>query len=247
MIDVLAAISLTALFAVSCGLLLTSAPVDARERSRIAGVTVGWFLLVAVLGGLGLFTTSGLGAPAIGTAVLVPVALLVFAARRSSTARRALFGVPLTLLVALNAGRLLGIFFLLLHDAGRLPPTFATTAGWGDIAVAILAIPLAAAIHYRVNGWLALTLAWNLIGFVDLLTAVALGVGSAPGSPVRFIFEHPNSNTVASLPWVLIPGVLVPLYLVSHLAIFARLAALWPASSASTASRLIRVYLGTQR
>ena len=237
MIDVLGAISLTALFAVCCGFLVTAAPVDARERSRIAAVAAGWFFLIAVLGGFGVFKTNGLGTPAIGAAVLIPVALLVFVARRSSTARRVLFGLPLTLLVALNAGRLLGIFFLLLHDAGRLPPTFATTAGWGDIAVAIAAIPLAAAIHYRVKGWFALTLAWNVIGFVDLLTAVTLGVGSAPGSPVRFIFENPNSVTVASLPWVLIPAVLVPLYLVSHLAIFARLAALRPASTEPSIDR----------
>ena len=33
-------------------------------------------------------------------------------------------------------------------------------------------------------------------------------------------------STIASLPWVVIPGVLVPLYLMTHLAIFAQLARL---------------------
>lgn len=66
-------------------------------------------------------------------------------------------------------------------------------------------------------------MAWNVLGFVDLLTAVTLGVGSAPNSPVRFIFESPNSGAIGSLPWLLIPGVLVPLYLLTHVAIFAQL------------------------
>jgi hypothetical protein len=69
-----------------------------------------------------------------------------------------------------------------------------------------------------------LTLAWNLFGFVDLLTAVTLGVGSASDSPARFIFESPSSDAVGFLPWLLIPGLLVPMYLLTHLMIFAQLA-----------------------
>jgi hypothetical protein len=62
-----------------------------------------------------------------------------------------------------------------------------------------------------------------VLGFADLVTAVTLGIGSAPDSPVRFIYETPNSGAVASLPWVLIPAVLVPVYLITHLAIFVQL------------------------
>jgi hypothetical protein len=108
---------------------------------------------------------------------------------------------------------------------GRLPPTFATYAGWGDIGVAVLAVPLAWAVHARVAGWRALTLAWNTLGLLDLLVAVTLGVGSATASPLRFIHESPESSTMATLPWVLVPGFLVPVYVLTHLAIFAQLAA----------------------
>jgi hypothetical protein len=81
----------------------------------------------------------------------------------------------------------LGMFFVLLFDAGRLPPTFALTAGWGDIAVAAAAVPLAWAIRHQASRWRPLTFASNILGFADLVTAVTLGVGSAPNSPVRFI------------------------------------------------------------
>jgi hypothetical protein len=128
-------------------------------------------------------------------------------------------------LVGIHASRLLGVFFLVLLAAGRLPPTFANAAGWGDIAVGALSLPLAWAVSRRVRRWQILTLLWNVLGFADLVTAVTLGIGSATGSPLRFIYESPESATIASLPWILIPGVLVPLYLMTHVAIFAQLRA----------------------
>jgi hypothetical protein len=63
-----------------------------------------------------------------------------------------------------------------------------------------------------------------VIGVADLLIAVTLGVGSAADSPFRFIYEPVESGgTMAALPWTLIPAFLVPLYLLIHIAIFARL------------------------
>jgi hypothetical protein len=164
------------------------------------------------------------GTPAIGIAVLAPVALLIVAAARSTAVRTAALGIPLAVLVAIHAQRLLGVVFLLLLDDGRLTPTFALTAGWGDIAIGAAALPVAWAIHRHVTGWRAIALVWNVAGFADLVTAVTLGVGSAPGSPIRFIFESSSSNAIVSLPWVLIPAVLVPLYLITHIAIFVQLA-----------------------
>ncbi len=111
----------------------------------------------------------------------------------------------------------------MLYAAGRLAPTFALAAGWGDIAVATAAPLVAWAIHRRAAGWRGLALAWNTLGFADLVTAVTLGVGSAAGSPIRFIHEAAGSNIMSSLPWMLIPGFMVPLYLLMHLAIFDRL------------------------
>jgi hypothetical protein len=127
-------------------------------------------------------------------------------------------------MVAVQAGRLLGAFFLLLHADGRLPWTFAAGAGWGDITIAALAVPLAWAVHRRTAGWWTATLIWNALGFLDLVGAVTLGIGSAPGSPLQFLNEHPDSGTMGTLPWLLVPGFLVPIYLLLHLAVFARLA-----------------------
>jgi hypothetical protein len=224
MIDIIGGISLTALFGLCAAFLITAIPVDTATRWRMATAAVIWFACIGCFAALGGFSANTIGTMAMGMTILTPIALFVFAASRWPKVRNAALQTSLAVLVAIHTGRILGVFFLFLLEAGRLPPTFALTAGWGDIGVALAALPLAWAIQHQVAGWRVLTLVWNLFGFADLVTAVTLGVGSAPDSPARFIFESPNSGAVATLPWVLIPALLVPLYLMTHLAIFAQLA-----------------------
>jgi hypothetical protein len=223
MIDVIGAISLTAIFGLCWAVLFGVAPVEKASRMKLSFLALAWFAAVAILGAAGAFSAAAIGTPAIGLAVLMPVVIFLSSVARSPAVRSVALHTPLPALVGIHAARVLGIFFVLLFEAGRLPPTFALTAGWGDVAVAVAALPVAWAIRHQINGWRPLTFAWNLLGFADLITAVTLGVGSAPDSPVRFIYETPNSGAVAALPWVLIPGVLVPMYLITHLAIFAQL------------------------
>lgn len=225
MLDVVGAITLCTLALVTPGVLVLSSPVQALTRRRLAAGAVLWLALVTGLAAAGVFADAGLGTPAIGMAVLAPVLVLAAGAWIAPPLRRLALEVPAAALVAVNAGRLLGVFFLLLLADGRLPRTFATSAGWGDIAVGALALPLAWLVHRRATGWQGLLLGWNALGFVDLVVAVTLGVGSAPAMPLRFIFEEPGSGLMGLLPWLLIPGFLVPVYLVTHLALFAQLAA----------------------
>ena len=222
MIDIIGAITLTATFCVAAAILIIATPVSTPTRAKLAAIVMGWFASAGTLAAWGLFASAKIGTPAIGTAIVTPVVASLVVAARSSRVRQLAFQIPLATLVVIHVGRLLGVFFLLLFDAGRLPPTFALTAGWGDIVVGAAALPLAWAIRHELAGWQVLTFIWNLLGFADLVTAVTLGVGSAPNSPVRFIFESPNSGAIASLPWVLIPAVLVPAYLLTHVVIFAQ-------------------------
>lgn len=221
MLDVIGIFLLTALAVI---LAVTLVPrLDGHGVTR-ARVTIGlgaWFLIAALLGATGAFASPALPVGvAVGIAVLAPVIL-----GGGLVARTRGHGIPLTTLVGVHVGRLLGVAFLLLYAAGRLPATLAHSAGWGDITVGALAIPVVWAIRRRAAGWRWITAAWNLLGTADLLIAVTLGVGSAPGSPVRFNFEAPGSGAIVHFPWVLIPAFFVPLFLLTHIAIFANLAA----------------------
>ena len=54
-----------------------------------------------------------------------------------------MLAIPLPALVAVNAIRILGVIFVMLHAAGKLPAPFAPSAGWGDIFVGVTALPVA--------------------------------------------------------------------------------------------------------
>lgn len=221
MLDVLGTILLIALAAIFVATLVPRREGHGVTRARLAIALSAWFIVAASLGLAGAFASSRLPAGvAVGMAVLVPVIALA-----GRVARAQGHGIPLATLVALNSGRVFGVAFLMLYSAGRLPFTFAHSAGWGDIATGLLAIPVAWAIQRQVTGWRWFTGAWNVLGMADLLIAVTLGVGSAPGSLIRFNFESPGSAAIVTFPWVLVPAFFVPLYLLMHVAIFAGLVA----------------------
>ena len=221
MLDILGTILLAALAVVLVTVLVPAGERRGAKRTRLAVGIGAWFLVAAVLGATGAFASTVLPVGfAVGIAVFAPV----IAGFGLVTRTRGL-GIPLTTLVAVHMGRILGASFLLLHWAGRLPSTFAHSAGWGDITTSLVAIPVVWAIKNQVAGWRWIAGAWNLLGLADLLAAVTLGVGSAPGSMVRFIFEAPGAGAIATFPWVLVPAFFVPLYLLTHIAIFAELAA----------------------
>ncbi len=130
--------------------------------------------------------------------------------------------MPLWLLVGMHAVRVLGISFIILYAAGRLPASFAPVAGWGDIFVGATAIPVAWLVYRATTNVRSIVWTWNVIGFADLIAAVTLGAISSPG-PLRLIFAEPSSGIMITLPWLLIPGFLVPLLITIHIAIFVRL------------------------
>ena len=226
MFDLLGAIALTAGAAIVIATLAASAPAEPPARRAIAAGLAAWFALIVLLGAAGFFdAVRGIGTPGLGIAVALPVLALAAAGLGSAPVNAALRAIPLAPLIGANAVRVLGVFFVLLYAGGRLPAPFALMAGWGDIAVGIAALPVAWAVGAARPGWRPLALAWNVLGFLDLVDAIALGVTSAEGSPIRLVFGEPNSAIMTGLPWVLIPAFLVPLLMVTHLAVFHRLLA----------------------
>ena len=134
-----------------------------------------------------------------------------------------MLAIPLPALVAVNAIRILGVIFLVLQASGKLPAPFAPSAGWGDIFVGVTAPPVAWAMLRFGSRARALALIWNTIGIADLVNAVALGALSAPG-PLQVFTGPPSSAPMTTLPWLLIPGFLVPCLMFLHIVIFYRLA-----------------------
>ncbi len=158
-----------------------------------------------------------------GIAVALPIAVLCIVVARVHSLREGFSRVPLWLLAGVHTVRVLGIMFVILYAAGRLPAPFAPVAGWGDIFVGATALPVAWFAYRQSTNARPILWIWNVIGLVDLIAAVGLGVISSPG-PERLIFAEPSSAIMTTLPWLLIPGFLVPLLFAVHIGTFVRLA-----------------------
>jgi hypothetical protein len=223
-IDLIGSVELTASAAIMIAALSIGFGSTAVVRIRIAAWLAAWFVVVVILAATrALYYQHGLGAPGLGIAVALPIAVLCIAVARTQVLRAEFHRVPLWLLVGVHVVRLLGISFIILYTAGRLPAPFAPSAGWGDIFVGATALPVAWLAYRRPTNVRPMLWIWNIVGLVDLIAAVGLGVISSPG-PQRLIFAEPSSAIMATLPWLLIPGFLVPLLFAVHIGIFIRLA-----------------------
>lgn len=222
-LDLLSAIELTACAAGAIAALAVGFGENTGARLRIASGLALWFMFVTIMALTEVLTYQhGVGVPGLGVAVILPIVILSVTVLRSPSLRRALQTIPLSLLIGVNVIRAFGVTFLILYAAGRLPAPFAPVAGWGDIVVGLAAGPVAW-LTYRWGAAARPTVwVWNTFGLLDLIVAVGLGATSSPG-PLQLIFTEPGSAIMTTLPWLLIPGFLVPLLASTHLAVFYRL------------------------
>jgi hypothetical protein len=225
MFETLSAIALTVGASIVAAFLSHALARTALGRLTVAGVLAGWFALVLAIGATGALSPGdGTGVPGLGLTVAAPVAALTFAFFAIRSIRDAMLAIPLPALVAVNAIRILGVIFVALYSAGKLPAPFAPSAGWGDIFAGVTALPVAWAMLAFGSRARPLALLWNTIGIADLVNAVALGALSAPG-PLQVFLGPPTSALMTTLPWLIIPGFLVPSLMFIHVVIFYRMLA----------------------
>lgn len=223
MLDVIAGIAFGAMFAADVMVLVGLMDVRLTSKVGVSAIAAAWIAAIIAGAAMGGFRPGLLGpvpTPVLAFGVLVAGSVVAWVAWPAF--RYALLSVPLGALVGINVFRIGGVFFLLLFADGRLSAPFAPSAGWGDIITGIAAVPIAAiaASHRHVpRGILA---AWNAFGALDLVVAVTLAFLSAPGTPFR-VFMGPGTAAMTTLPWILVATFLVPLYLLTHFTIAARL------------------------
>jgi hypothetical protein len=197
---------------------MTSSTVTPMHPPRGALLVAAAWLGLAILAGA---TGALIRLPFPGTQLIIftLVGATIGAALSVPALRAWVEALPLRALIGINAARFVGISFLVLAARGRLAPVFAARAGWGDIAVAIVALILVAAGDPRTRLHRGIVHVWNAVGALDLVVAVATATA------VTLRGSVPGIAPLLSLPLVVVPTFFVPLFVANHVMIFLRLRA----------------------
>jgi hypothetical protein len=208
----------TILLGLWVGLARTS--LDRRSRLAtwlaLAVPFTAWLALVWWLAVDGVFRTRpGAGIPALPLAIFLPLLVGIPVLLRSRRVGQILDATPPPWLVGLQVYRIFGSAFLVAWAQGNLAGTFALPAGIGDVAVGLLALPVAAYLHSGARGGRAAAVAWNVLGILDLVNAVTIGTLSTPG-PLQLIVPDPPNLLLGTYPTVMVPAFAVPSSILLH-------------------------------
>ena len=141
-------------------------------------------------------------------------ALLIVAYFRIIAVRRWVDALDLRTLVLLHVIRFAGIYLLILYRRGELPRDYAVPGGMTDILIATMALPVAFAPLDEGPRRRAIVI-WNVVGFVAILLTL--------GTVIRINLANPAAlAALTRLPLSLLPTLLVPLLLATHVVIFNR-------------------------
>ena len=180
-------------------------------RLSLAPILAGWFAL-----GLALALAKVIGGrpPLAAIALTVQVGGGVAAYRLVPSLRAAVDALDLRVLILFHTVRApIGAAFLVLMTRGMLAPTFAMRGGIGDLVAGLLALVAAGFVARR-----RLVLAWNAYGLLDIAVTVATA------QKLALIDHDPLMLGAFEIwPFGLLPFFVVPLVVLTHLAIFVRL------------------------
>ena len=182
---------------------------NAAYKKALAAIVVAWFAFALTGGALHLFRTDAqrLGV-AVAIAASTPILLFAIWFAASKRFREITTSASARTLTALETFRVVGLTFVLLYLAGHLPGIFALPAGLGDMAIGATA-PLIAARFAKPEHRTGF-IVWQLLGMLDLVTAVTLG------TTATFLRPGSDMTLMTVLPLSLIPTFFVPLYLMFH-------------------------------
>ena len=175
-----------------------------------------WVIGIIVLAASGALAANNLLMPAL---IFIPVAGFALAWRTNPTFRSTVLSLDTGMLVILHSWRMLGLGFLFLYAHDVLPGLFAWLAGLGDAMAAAGATLIGIKLLRGSEVSKQALLRWNSLGLLDFLIAVT--VGTALRSDL--LGSGITTDQLAFLPLSLVPTLVVPFYMITHLIIFLQL------------------------
>ena len=188
-----------------------------RLSARGRALLTGWLVVLGLLAGAGVFLRQGRVQPYFLAAGLLPtIAGVAFVTSRAGAPVLAQTS-PATLIGLQSFRIVVELVLWALALQGRLSPLLTFEGRNFDALVGLTALPMAWLCVGR-RAWPPTVAAvWNVAGIVILVSTVLHFVLSAP-TPFQRIHAEPATTIVATLPYIWLPGFLVPLAWTLHVA-----------------------------
>jgi hypothetical protein len=210
--------TITVLYGLSKALNKTSWS-KSKKLSLFFGITfsmAAWTVLLTVLSYSGFFNDFSKLPPRPALAILIPLPFVLGFAF-SKTGTQLLQQVPSQWLVMMQSFRIfveLLLWFAFL--AGKLPVQMSFEGRNYDVLTGILALPAGYLLLKKKTYSSAIIVVFNIAGILLLLNILIIAVLSMP-TPFRYFMNEPSNIVVAQFPFILLPGVLVPLAYTLHI------------------------------
>jgi hypothetical protein len=185
------------------------------QTARVAAISgivlLAWLVGTGILAWRGFYLPPVSGPPPVGVQLTVALIGMALALMWSPSLRSVLTNQKN--LVRLNVWRLVGAVFVTLMFTDQVPALWALPAGLGDVAIGATAFWVAGRLDEP--GGARRAVAFNLLGLLDLVVAVGLGMTVSPG-PTQLFQLTPSGEVLTHFPLVLVPTFLVPLAVMVH-------------------------------
>jgi len=192
-----------------------------RKKRRIflivpSGIFI-WLVLLAMLSFNDFFQDFQSLPPRILLAVAPPF-ILILVSIFSGSLDKLLLKIRPWWLINLQTFRVVVEIILWLLFINELIPVQMSFEGWNfDVLVGLTAIPVSYLCFKRRKFFYNPVIAWNIVGLILLFNIIIISSISTP-SPLRVFVNEPSNTIVAYYPFIWLPGFVVPMALLLHLA-----------------------------
>ena len=199
---------------------LQKTSLEKGKRQRILFVTsfviLVWVCVLSVLAYKDFFSDFSKMPPKVLLALLLPLPFVLLLAF-SKKGTKFLQQVPPQWLVLMQSFRIiveLLLWFAFL--ANRLPIQMTFEGGNFDVFSGLLALPVGYCLLKKKMIAPKFAVVFNVAGILLLLNILIIAVLSMP-TPFRYFMNEPSNTIVATFPFILLPGLLVPIAYSFHI------------------------------
>ena len=182
-------------------------------------LAVLWIIVTTILGTLGYYEYNrDVFHLMIIVTVVTPTIIFGLLFMVFSNFRKWTQSLNIAMLTLPHAWRTIGYLFLVQWFYGLLPAGFAAPAGFGDFIVGIAAPFVAVAVWLQWKYAIRYAIIFHIFGAIDLVLAISTGTSAFGVLPENLHVIDP----LTAFPTVIIPVSFVPLLLMSHFMVFAK-------------------------